>query len=271
MQHPVREQKHYAPPQIVCTGNGCVALLHLKLWAHCSSHYSACSADAVNPTTKVPQNTLWEENSAETSSEKYPPCITYYECVYVCREILMKEKWNNSRDIQPLPLFSLSADPAGNAWSRDSLVTLWLFQQMVSTGTSVSADLLPPPRFARKWAFPKRHSCLKQCSTSENRQELETSYLLQNWRTYNINFVFDVFLKPHSVKNFYNKIPNSHRYYYKFKVCIAFLYVVRCTHTFYSPVMCLSDCNYCCRPVCCLCFPQNEWIQFIKLKSCDIR
>lgn len=47
----------------------------------------------------------------------------------------------------PPPPPSFALDPAGNAWSRVSLVTVfWLFQQMVSNGTSVSADL-PHPYF----------------------------------------------------------------------------------------------------------------------------
>ena len=43
------------------------------------------------------------------------PCVLHIISVRMCVGVFMKEKWNNSRDIQPLPLFSLSADPAGNA------------------------------------------------------------------------------------------------------------------------------------------------------------
>lgn len=70
------------------------------------------------------------------------------------------------RDIYPPLLSCLSMDLAGNAWSRDRLVTLWLFQQMVSTD-QVSPLIYPSPAFflfffAGKWFIPWRHLCVKE-------------------------------------------------------------------------------------------------------------
>lgn len=162
MQHPVRQlqPRLYKLRRVLCTGNGCVVPLQLNFWAHSRSqcHFiPPVLLMQTSPATKLPQ-----------THEKARGWDKFWEIAAACFKCVLDCVWKRNGTTKeasshcPPPPFSRFLDPAGNAWSRDSLVTLWLFQQMVSSGTSVSADLPPPPFFfffffVRKWSVPWGH------------------------------------------------------------------------------------------------------------------
>lgn len=137
MQHPVRAQQNAA----IC--------VHRK-WVWGAAAASALSSLFIQPvlltTIKLPRS--WAE------------FLRYKLKVRTC--VWRGEHETEPETISP-PSSLLSVDPAGNAWSWDGLVTLWLVQQMVSTETSVSGARPPSPHlFTEKWTIPERRWALKE-------------------------------------------------------------------------------------------------------------